>query len=86
MRKTRAAKNSMPRKAGKRIKQAFPPGWNERKVRAVIQHYEQLTDEELAREIETAPEMTGETLVSVPTELLPAVRKLIVNHRRNARG
>jgi len=53
-------------------------------VRAVIQHYEQLTDEELAREIETAPEVTNETLISVPTDLLPAVRSLILRHQRSA--
>ena len=56
----------------------------EEKVRAVIRHYDELTDEELAREIETAPEITGETLISVPTALLPAVRKLIVRHQQSA--
>ena len=34
--------------------------------------------------LESAPEMTGETLISVPTELLPAVRELIVRHQRSA--
>ena len=72
------------RKNGQRIKQEFPPGWNERKVRAVIKHYEDLTDEELAREIETATEVSGETLMSVPTELVPAVQKLIVQHQQSA--
>lgn len=72
------------RKTEKKIKQQFSPGWNERKVRAVIQHYERLTDEELAHEIETAPEVSEETLISVPTELLPAVQKLIGRHQRSA--
>jgi hypothetical protein len=84
MRKAKPNKNSTRRKTGKRTKQKFPPGWNEQKVRAVIRHYEQLTDEELAREIETAPEVTDETLISVPTELLPAVRRLILQHRESA--
>ena len=83
MKKT-TSKNSMHRKTGKKIKQVFPPGWNERKVRAVIQHYDQLTDDELAREIETAPEVRDETLISIPTELLPAVQKLIGRHQRSA--
>jgi len=81
MSKTKPSKNSTRRNTGQRIKQKFPPGWNEQKVRAVIRHYDQLTDEELAREIETAPEITGETLISVPTELLPAVRRLILQHQ-----
>jgi len=84
MKKTKPTKNSTRRKTGKRIEQKFPPGWNEQRVRAVIRHYEQLTDEELAREIETAPEVTEETLISVPTELLPAVRRLILQHQKSA--
>ncbi len=76
--------NAKRRKTGKKIKQEYPPGWNERKVRAVIKHYEQLTDEELAREIESAPEVSGETLLSVPTELVPAVRKLLLRHQKSA--
>jgi hypothetical protein len=84
MSKSRPSKHSTRPKPSRRIKQRFPPGWNERKVRAVIQHYEQLTDEELAREIETAPEIAGETLISVPTELLPAIRSLILGHHKSA--
>ncbi len=57
MKKPRVSENSTPRKGSKRIKQKLPRGWNERKVRAVIRHYDQLTDEELAHEIETAPEV-----------------------------
>jgi hypothetical protein len=84
MKKNRTARNSTRRKTGKKTKQEFPPGWNERKVRAVIQHYDGMTDDELAHEIETAKEVREETLISVPTELLPAVQKLIVRHQQNA--
>jgi len=84
MKKIPTSKNSMHRKTGKKTKQVFPPGWNERKVRAVIRHYDQLTDDELAQEIATAPEVSEETLISVPTKLLPAVRKLIGRHQRSA--
>jgi hypothetical protein len=84
MRKMKSSTKLARSKKGKTSRQKFPPGWNERKVRAVIHHYEQLTDEELAREIETAPELPGETLISVPTDLLPAVRKLIVQHQKSA--
>jgi hypothetical protein len=84
MRGAKSTNNSTRPKAAKRIKQKFPPGWNERKVRAVIRHYEQLTDEELAREIENAPKVTNETLISVPTDLLPAVQKLILQYQKSA--
>jgi hypothetical protein len=76
--------NSKRRKTGKRTKQKFPPGWNERKVRAVVKHYEQLSDEQLAREIESAPEVSEETLMSVPAELVPKVQKLIARHQKSA--
>src|SRR5207249_818633 len=44
MKKNKTSKNPTPRKNSRKIGQKFPPGWNERKVRAVIQHYDQLTD------------------------------------------
>ena len=64
-------------------RQEFPPGWNEKKVRAVIAHYDQQTEDEAAAEIESAPEATGETLMSVPTELVGAVTRLIKNRAKN---
>jgi O-phosphoseryl-tRNA(Cys) synthetase len=84
MKKNTTSKNSTRRKTEKKIKQKFPRGWNERKVRAVIQHYDRLTDDELAHEIETAREVRDETLISIPTQLLPAVQKLIVQHQQSA--
>jgi hypothetical protein len=65
-------------------KQRFPPGWNEEKVREVIAHYDRLTDEERAAEIERAAEASGATLMAVPTALVPAVLKLIQRHEKSA--
>jgi len=79
-------------------KQEFPPGWNEKKIFAVIAHYDRQTDEEGAAEIEEAPEAPGETWMSVPTELVGAVTRLIEenakkdapalsrNHKKKARA
>jgi hypothetical protein len=63
--------------------QEFPPGWNEKKVRAVIAHYDRQTEDEGAAEIETAPVATGETWMSVPSELVGAVTQLIEDHAKN---
>src|SRR5260370_21658623 len=49
--------NSNLRETSRRTNQKFPPGWKERTVRAVIKHYEKLSDEQLAHEIESAPEV-----------------------------
>ncbi len=68
----------------KAIHQQFPPGWNEKKIRAVIAYYDAQTDEEGAAEIETAEEVPGETWMSVPTELVPAVARLIDKHEQEA--
>jgi hypothetical protein len=75
-------------------KQRFPPGWNEKKVRDLIRYYDNQTEDEGAAEIETADEAPGETWMSVPTALVPAVAQLIEDHEhefcntraRNQRG
>jgi hypothetical protein len=66
----------------KAIQQEFPPGWNEKKVRALIAYYDNQTDEEGAAEIEAAEEAQGQTWMSVPSELVPAVARFIENHQR----
>jgi hypothetical protein len=65
----------------KPLKQDFPPGWNEKRIREVINYYDAQTDADGAAEIETAEEAPGETWMSVPIELVPAVAKLIERHQ-----
>ncbi len=60
------------------MKQAkFPAGWNEGRVRRVLAHYEHQTDEEAVAEDEAAYEDSGQSMVEVPNDLLPAVRQLL---------
>jgi hypothetical protein len=40
-------------------------------------HYDQMEDDALVAEDEAAREAKGQTLMVVPTELVPAVRELI---------
>ena len=58
-------------------KQNFPPGWDEARVREVLAHYEDQTEDEQFAEIEAAREAEGITLMAVPTELAPEVRALL---------
>ena len=60
----------------------FPEGWNEERVREVLEYYENQTDEEAVAEDEAAFESNSETVMSVPSELVPAVRELIAKRRR----
>ena len=55
----------------------FPPGWDEERVRKVIAHYEKQSEEEAVAEDEAAFGDPKQTVVEVPSDLLPAVRKLL---------
>jgi hypothetical protein len=59
----------------------FPPGWDEERVRGVLEHYEQQSDDEALAEDEAAYESTTHTLMEVPVELVPAVRELLAKRR-----
>jgi hypothetical protein len=55
----------------------YPAGWDEDRVRRVLEHYEGQTDEEAVAEDEAAYEATTDTAMTVPVELVPAVCELI---------
>ena len=67
----------------KKVKQKYPPGWDEARVRRVAEHYDNQTDEEAVAEIEAALADENQTMLSVPTELIPEIMKLI-NKKRPA--
>ena len=58
----------------------FPPGWDEERVRRVLAHYEEQTEEEAVAEDEAATETPGQTVMEVPTPLVPVIRELIAKH------
>ena len=58
----------------------FPPGWDEDRVKRVLAHYTSQSEEEAVAEDEAAFDAQGQTIMEVPTELVPAVRELIVKH------
>jgi hypothetical protein len=55
----------------------FPKGWNEARVRAVLEHYESQTEEEAVAEDEAAFRSRTQTVMVVPKTLVPAITKLI---------
>jgi hypothetical protein len=59
----------------------FPPGWDEDRVRRVLEHYERQSDKEALAEDEAAFESTTHTFMEVPVDLVPAVRELIGKRR-----
>jgi hypothetical protein len=59
-------------------KQNFPPGWDEQRVKRLLAHHETLTEEEQVAEDEAAvSEQKGQTVITVPETLLPAIRQLL---------
>ncbi len=64
----------------KKVEQKFPPGWDEKRVREVIEYYENQTDEEAIAEMEAALEAEDTTLMAIPQELVPQVQALLARH------
>jgi hypothetical protein len=59
----------------------YPDGWDQARVRRVLEHYENQSDDEAVAEDEAAYEATTHTAMEVPVELVPAIRELIANRR-----
>ena len=67
-------------------KSEYPPGWDQRRVQDLLDHYERQTDDEAAAEHEAALSRPDHTLMEIPTELVPAVREIITEHERAHRS
>jgi len=55
----------------------FPTGWDEKRVKRVLEHYESQSEDEAVAEDEAAYEDTNQTFMEIPNELIPVVRELI---------
>jgi hypothetical protein len=62
-------------------KQKLPRGWDEERVRKALEHYENQTEDEAVAEDEAAFQAEGQTVMIVPTELVPAISRLIARRR-----
>ena len=59
----------------------FPAGWDEDRVKRVLAHYEEQSEEEAVAEDEAAYEAQDQTIMEVPTDLVPTVRDLIAKRK-----
>lgn len=57
--------------------QKFPPDWDEARVQRLLAHYEKLDEDAQVAEDEAALEAEGQTLMAVPSELVPTIRELV---------
>jgi O-phosphoseryl-tRNA(Cys) synthetase len=58
----------------------FPPHWDEDRVKDVLAHYESQSEDDAVAEYEAAFEASDQTVMGIPTELVPEVRELIARH------
>ncbi|UCH94432.1 MAG: hypothetical protein JSV88_29750 [Candidatus Aminicenantes bacterium] len=59
----------------------FPPGWDEERVRRVLDHYEHQTEEQALAEDEAAYEQEEQSMMEIPNALVPKVRNLIAQYQ-----
>ena len=64
----------------------YPQGWDEDRVRRVIDHYERQNEEEAVAEDEATLEDDSLAVVEIPKELVPAVRDMIAKYERNRKA
>ena len=60
----------------------FPSGWDEERVRRVLKHYESQSEEQAVAEDEAGLDSAVETVMNIPKELVPEVRRLIARHKK----
>ena len=58
----------------------FPRDWKENRVKKVIDHYDSQSEEDAVLEDEAAYEHDGQTIMEIPSELVPEVRDLIARN------
>ena len=63
---------------------AFPKGWDERRVSELLAHYETQSEEEAVAEDEAISLDPRQTVMEIPSRLVPAVRELIARHEEVA--
>ena len=65
----------------KKKKQVYPAEWDEARVRKLAEHYDNQTEDDQVAEHEAAFRAEGQTVMVVPTELVPAIVKMIATKR-----
>jgi hypothetical protein len=58
----------------------FPPGWDRERIQRVLDHYDAQPPDAARAEDESAFETRGQTVMIVPSDLVPAVREVIAKH------
>ena len=77
----KSAKQNGRSNPAKRDPNRYPKGLNRQKVQAIIDHYENQTEDQASAEDEAAYHSNSVTMMGVPIKLVPKVQKMIARHR-----
>ena len=58
-------------------KDQLPKGWTQSKIRRVLRHYEQQSEDEAVAEDEAAYKSRKQSVMVIPVKLVPTVRRLL---------
>ena len=62
--------------------QKFPDGWDEQRVKRLLSELDARTDEEwIAADEAAAADGDDQAVITVPTALLPEIRRLLASHK-----
>ena len=62
-------------------KSQFPRGWDQKRVQDVINHYDRQTEDEELAEYVAGIALNGQTMMLVPTALVPEIEELIASRK-----
>jgi len=68
------------------VQSKFPKGWDEHRVKRVLDHYETLTEEEAVAEDEAAWEDPSQTFMEIPNDLVPTIRELLAKRGERSKN
>lgn len=58
----------------------YPPGWNQARVKRLLQHHENQSEAAAAADDNAAWQDQSQTIMSIPNSLVPAIRELLSKH------
>lgn len=64
----------------------FPKGWDENRVKRVLEHYDTLTEDEAIAEDESAWENPSQTFMEIPNDLDPTIRELLAKRSEGTKS
>jgi hypothetical protein len=73
--KKKSAKRQKP--TPRRDPNGYPKGWDRERVHALLDYYDNQSDDEAIAELEDAFENPASAMIQVPLKLVPQVQKLL---------